>query len=121
MRVHDGGSQRGLAAVVSAQEREHTPAQKHGEKKRGGHREPAPRRRIPNRHDGSPSCSAKLCLQLLAQRLRRTLVQASALKRRAQILVNLESGDAIGAGNQVALEIGGSRGGQLAIEIAVEN
>jgi hypothetical protein len=60
-------------------------------------------------------------LQLLAQRERRTLVQAGAPERRAQTFVGLESSDTSGAGNQVTLEIGGARGIEFAVEITVED
>src|SRR6266436_6713924 len=70
-----------------------------------------------------PRTSGRTELRLhgLAQRVRRALVQAGALEGRAQIFVGLESGDAIGAGNQVALEIGGACGIELAIQITVED
>src|SRR6266849_3849176 len=120
MGIHDGGSKGGFAAAAT-QKREQAPAEKHGEEKCGCYGEPAPGGRIPNRHDGGPSGSAEFRLQLLAQRDGSALVQAGALERGAQIFVHLESSDAVGAGNQVALEIGGARSVQFAIEITVEN
>jgi len=67
MRVHDGRRQSSFG-VISAQEREQTPAEKHGKEKRGGYGEPAPRSGVSNRHNGDACGSAKLRLQLLAQR-----------------------------------------------------
>src|ERR1700687_347272 len=120
MRVHDGRSQSGFA-VVAAQERKQTPAEKYGEEKGGGYGEPAPGSRIPNRHNGGASGSAKLRLYFFSQRERSALVQAGTLEGRAQIFVGLESSDTSGAGNQMAFEIGGARGVEFAIQIAVED
>ncbi len=38
-----------------------------------------------------------------------------------EAFLGLESGDALGARNQVALEIGGARGVELAVEITVKD
>src|SRR5258708_15929329 len=86
MRIDDGGGQRGLPAAA-AQDRKQAPTEKDGEEKRGGDREPAPGSRISHRNDGGASGRSGLRLHLLAQRLRRALVQASALQRRSQIFV----------------------------------
>jgi hypothetical protein len=109
MRVHDGRSQRRFAAVAS-HEREQTPAEEHGQEKRGSYGEPAPGSRISHRNNRGGAGSAKLLPQLFAQRYRGAFVQTGSLERSAQAFVRLESGDAIGAGNQVVLEIGGARG-----------
>src|SRR5229473_7117918 len=120
MRIYYGGGKCYFTSVPS-KDRQQAPAQKYSKKKSGGHREPAPGSWISNRHDGGAIGSTELRLQLLAQRERSALVQAGALDRRAQIFVRLESGDAVGAGNQVTLEIGGACGVQFAIQIAVED
>jgi hypothetical protein len=56
-----------------------------------------------------------LDLRILAKGHGRALVQGSALKRRAQIFVDFESGDTFGARNQMAFEVGGARSVQFAI------
>src|ERR1700737_951895 len=114
--VHDGRSQRGFA-VVSAHERKQTPAEKYGEEKRGGYGEPAPGSRVSHRDNRGACESAKLLSHLFAQRYRGALVQTGSLERSAQAFVGLESCDASGAGNQVVLEIGGTRGVEVALEI----
>src|SRR6266851_31936 len=120
MRIHDGGGQRCFTSAPS-KDGQQAPAQKYSKKKSGGHREPAPGSWISNRHDGGAGGRAKLRLQLLAQPDRSAFVKAGALQRRAQTLVCFEGGNAIGAGDQMALEIGGTRGVQLSVEIAVED
>src|SRR6266446_9270139 len=120
MRIDDGGGQRGLPAAA-AQDRKQAPAEEDGEEKCGSYGQPAPGRRISHRHNGVASGSAKLRLQFLAQCDWSALVQASALERGPQIFVGLQRGDTVGAGNQVALEIGGARGVQFAVEITMEN
>src|SRR5712692_8105317 len=120
MRIYYGGGQCCFTSVPS-KDGQQAPTQKYSKKKSGGHGEPAPGTRVSNGHNRGASGAAKLRLQLLAQRERSALVQAGALDRRAQIFVRLESGDAVDAGNQVTLEIGGACGVQFAIQIAVED